>query len=79
MAKTAVHNIVATIKGEEKKHVPFGDITALCLLDTGNMGMMIIGDHMLGPRAHDLLGPQAHWAKVAFEKHFLGTHKHGWV
>ncbi len=81
MAKTAAHNIVASIKGEEKKLLPFGDITALCVLDTGNMGMMIIGDHMLGPRAHELIipGPQAHWAKVAFEKHFLGTRKHGWV
>jgi sulfide:quinone oxidoreductase len=81
MAKTAVHNIVATIRGGKKKTLPFGDINALCVLDTGNMGMLIIGDHMLGPRAHELIipGPQAHWAKVAFEKHFLGTRKAGWV
>ncbi|MBI5512661.1 MAG: FAD-dependent oxidoreductase [Deltaproteobacteria bacterium] len=81
MAKTAAHNIAAAIKGGERRALPFGEINALCVLDTGNMGMIIVGDHMLGPRAHELIipGPQAHWAKVAFEKHFLGTRKLGWV
>ncbi len=81
MAKTAAHNIAAAIKGTERTTLPFAEIKALCVLDSGNMGMFIMGDHMLRPRGHELIipGPQAHWAKVAFEKHFLGTRKRGWV
>ena len=81
MAKVAVHNIVASLKGGERKTLPFADIHALCVLDTGNMGMVIVGDHMLGPRAHEVIlpGPQGHWAKLGFEKYFLATRKMGIV
>ncbi len=82
MAKTAVWNIAASIRGdEERKNLPYSDIKALCIMDTGNMGMFIVGDHMLSPRAHEAIipGPQAHWAKVAFEKYFLSTRKRGVV
>jgi sulfide:quinone oxidoreductase len=82
MAKTAAWNIAAEIQGKEERHsLPFGDIKALCIMDTGNMGMMIVGDHMLGERAHEAIipGPQAHWAKLAFEKYFMTTRKHGHV
>ncbi len=82
MAKTAVHNIVADITGEgEFDKLPFGEMKALCIMDAGNMGMMILGDHMLEPRKHQSVipGPQAHWGKVAFEKHFLGSRRRGIV
>lgn len=82
MAKTAAHNIAVAVTGRGEVHMlPFGDIKALCIMDTGNMGMMILGDHMLPPREHELIvpGPQAHWAKLAFEKHFLGTRRRGIV
>jgi sulfide:quinone oxidoreductase len=81
MAKTAVKNIVADIKGVEKVHNSFQDMSAYCIMDTGNMGMMIIGDHMISPRAHEFIipGPEAHWAKVAFEKYFLYSRKRGHV
>jgi sulfide:quinone oxidoreductase len=81
MAKTAAHNIAVAIKGGERKELPFGEIEALCILDTGNMGMMIVGDHMLAPRAHEWIipGPQAHWAKVAFEKYFMSSRSKGHV
>lgn len=81
MAKTAAHNILADLTGSERKSLAFGDITALCILDAGNMGMMIVGDHMLKPRAHEWIipGPQAHWAKLAFEKYFLSSRKQGHV
>lgn len=82
MAKTAAHNIAADIRGEtERKTMPFSLIQAYCIMDTGDMGMMILGDHMLGARHLEFIipGPQAHWAKLAFEKYFLYSRKHGHV
>jgi sulfide:quinone oxidoreductase len=81
MAKTAVKNIVADIKGLPFKSEKFDDVAAYCIMDTGNMGMMIVGDHMLSPREHEFIipGPEAHWAKVAFEKYFLWSRKHARV
>ncbi|MBL7975449.1 MAG: pyridine nucleotide-disulfide oxidoreductase, partial [Candidatus Kapabacteria bacterium] len=81
MAKTAVKNIVADIKGLPKVENTFEDMSAYCIMDTGNMGMMIVGDHMISPREHQFIipGPEAHWAKIAFEKYFLYSRKHGHV
>lgn len=82
MAKTAVHNILVEITGKgKKKTLPFGEIEAYCIMDTGNMGMIIVGDHMLGDRHLEFIvpGPQAHWAKLAFEKYFLWSRSHGHV
>lgn len=61
--------------------MPFSMIHAYCIMDTGNMGMLILGDHMIGSRHLEFIipGPQAHWAKLAFEKYFLYTRKHGHV
>ena len=81
MAKTAAANIAADIKGGEYKTMPFSLIHAYCIMDTGGMGMLILGDHMLGARHLEFIipGPQAHWAKLAFEKYFLYTRKQGHV
>lgn len=82
MAKTAAANIAAAVKGEPDRHsMPFSLIHAYCIMDTGDMGMMILGDHMLGARHLEFVipGPQAHWAKLAFEKYFLATRSHGRV
>jgi sulfide:quinone oxidoreductase len=81
MAKTAVMNIIADIKGLPKQRARFGDMAAYCIMDTGNMGMMIVGDHMLSPREHEFIipGPEAHWAKIAFEKYFLWSRRHAHV
>jgi len=81
MAKTAVRNIIADIKGLPKTHAKFADMAAYCIMDTGNMGMLIVGDHMLSPREHAFIipGPEAHWAKVAFEKYFLWSRRHAHV
>jgi sulfide:quinone oxidoreductase len=82
MAKIAAKNIVADIKQLPKHYEEaFADMNALCIMDTGNMGMMIVGDHMLAPRAHEFIipGPEAHWAKVAFEKYFMFTRRHAIV
>ena len=42
-------------------------------MDAGNMGMMILGDKMLSNRRFEVIlpEPQAHWAKIGFEKYFL--------
>lgn len=81
MAKTAVKNIVADINGQPHVTQSFEEMKAYCILDTGNMGMMIVGDHMMEPRKHQLIipGPEAHWAKLGFEKYFLHSRSRGHV
>jgi sulfide:quinone oxidoreductase len=81
MAKTAVKNIVASINNAPLVAAKFDDMAAYCIMDAGNMGMIIAGDHMLSPREHEFIipGPEAHWAKLAFEKYFLWTRRHAHV
>jgi sulfide:quinone oxidoreductase len=47
----------------------FGDILAVCVMDTRDNGVIILADKMLPPRKHGLLipGPQAHAMKLACE------------
>ena len=81
MAKTAAWNIYADIFGLEKRSLSFSDINAYSILDIGNQGLMIIGDHMLSPSGLEMIipGPQAHWAKVAHEKYYMLSRRMGIV
>ena len=82
MAHIAAKNIAAQIRGEQPRaHEEFGDMPAVCVMDAGNNGVIILADKMLPPRKHGVLipGPQAHAMKLAFEKYFLWKARHGYV
>jgi sulfide:quinone oxidoreductase len=82
MAHVAATNIASQIRGEEPtKEENFADIPAVCIMDAGNNGVVILADKMLPPRKHGVMipGPQSHAAKIAFEKYFLWKARHGYV
>jgi sulfide:quinone oxidoreductase len=82
MARVAAANIASQIKGEPPMaEESFGDIPAVCIMDAGNNGVVILADKMLPPRKHGVMipGPQSHAAKLAFEKYFLWKSRHGYV
>ena len=82
MAKIAARNIAATIKGQPAAgHKDFADMAAVCMMDAGANGVMILADHMLPPRKAAVMipGPQVHAMKVAFEKYYLWKSRNGYV
>jgi len=81
-AHVAAKNIAQQIRGEIPTHAKaFSDIHAVCVMDAGNNGVIILADKMLPPRKHGVLipGPQAHVMKLAFEKYFLWKARNGYV
>ena len=88
MAKVAAQNIAADLGEAQYKEMPLADLSAICVLDAGNNGIIFKADHVLAhglyagedvPTARVMAGPQAHWAKLAFERYFLASRKRGMV
>lgn len=83
MAKVAAENIVSDLEGRAKWEMPMDELAAVCVLDAGNTGIIFKADHVLDktkePSAHIMAGPQAHWAKLAFERIFISSRKRGHV
>lgn len=79
MAKIAAQNIAADINGEAAKRMPLSELAAACILDAGGGGIIFKADHVLAGNGHArvMSGPQAHWAKIAFERYFIASRKHG--
>jgi sulfide:quinone oxidoreductase len=81
-AHVAAKNIAAQIRGDVPLETKsFADIKAICVMDAGNNGVIILADKMLPPRKHGVLipGPQAHLMKLGFEKYFLWKARNGHV
>ena len=82
MARVAARNIASAIRGEPPgSHKEFGEMAAVCTMDAGNNGVLILADHMLPPRTGGVMipGPQVRAMKVAFEKYYLWKSRHGYV
>jgi sulfide:quinone oxidoreductase len=86
MAKVAAHNIAADLDGTRNHLLPIEDLGAVCVLDAGNNGVIFKADHVLARNgaangktasAHVMAGPQAHWAKLAFERIFMSSRRRG--
>jgi sulfide:quinone oxidoreductase len=81
MARVAAHNIAADIQGGARRTLPLAELAAICVLDAGNNGIVFKADKVLGDGDHArvMAGPQAHWAKLAFERYVLASRKRGLV
>jgi sulfide:quinone oxidoreductase len=81
MGIIVANNVAAAVRGEPMVPSPLAEIDFKDVLDAGNTGVIMTSDRYVEPREHAwaIPGPEAHWAKLAFERYFLTTHRHGHV
>lgn len=81
MGRIVAYNVAALVHDTPMMRLPPDAIDAKLVLDAGDTGLLATSDHLLEPRDHAwvLPGPEAHWAKVAFERYFLATRRRGIV
>jgi sulfide:quinone oxidoreductase len=79
MGIVVANNVAAAVRGEPIAPRPLAEIDFKEVIDAGDTGIIMSTDHYLGPREHAwaIPGPEAHWAKLAFERYFLATHRQG--
>jgi sulfide:quinone oxidoreductase len=58
---------------------PRSELAAVRILDARGGGIIFKADHVLSGNGHAraMPGPQAHWAKIAFQRYFMASRKHG--
>lgn len=81
MAKLVAYNIAADIDGEKRVALDPQSIDAKAILDAGDGGLILAADRFLSPREHAWVipGPEAHWAKLAYERWFIATRSIGLI
>jgi sulfide:quinone oxidoreductase len=79
MARVVAHNVVASLRAQPLLSLPPEEIDTKWILDAGRTGVLLSADRTAEPRGSEWVvpGPEAHWAKVAFEKLYLAAHRRG--
>ncbi len=85
MAKAAARNIAADLIGAAGERLPLDELSAICILDAGNSGVIFRASNILATgddglkaaRAQAVVGPAAHLAKLAFERVYVGSRRRG--
>lgn len=80
-AKIVAHNVVAQIRGRQMITLPPGELETREVLDAGDGGLILLAEHFLDRHETTwfIPGPEAHWAKVAWEKLFLARRRRGHI
>jgi len=82
MARVAAENIASKVLGKNhESKLSFEDIAPLCVMDAGNMGVLLVASRVFKPRKYHILfpGPWSHWVKVWFEKYYLWKMRNGYT
>lgn len=79
--KTVGENIAHLIRSDARlKERPFAKIPGLCIMDAGHKEVVILANHLLGPRDFAVMLPNPLFdeGKRLFEKYFLWKTSHGY-
>jgi sulfide:quinone oxidoreductase len=73
MGKVAAKNIEAEIMGKPPQELPFADINLICMMDGGDMAVLLASNRIFPPRKLAVVrhGRVWHMAKYMFEKYYM--------